>query len=99
MAHALWFQHMVAGQGRADRFRQYFGDVMDEGKEIYQERDKGGILFSDYAYKNLQEFWAESVELFFEKAQQVQAAYPDLYECLKELVKQDPLQTENPVLE
>lgn len=99
MAHALWFQHVIAGQGRADKFRLHFDEVMNEGKEIYQSKEKAQPLFSDYAYTNLQELWAESMELFFEKPQEFQAFYPDLFECLKELIQQNPLQPENPVLE
>ena len=99
MAHALWYQNTVAGPESAHKFCNHFDKVMEEGKEIYQLKNKGESLFSDYAYKNLQELWAESVELFFEKPEAFKISHPHLFDCLTELINQNPLQKENPALD
>ena len=98
MAHALWYQNVIAGQGNADKFRQHFDEVMNEGQVIYQEKKGEAKLFSDYAYRNLQELWAESIELIFEKPEALKTVHPNLFLCLSELINQNPAQKENPVL-
>ena len=52
-----------------------------------------------YAETNLQEFWAESVELFFEKPFDFNSHYPNVYKALKLLLNQDPLNKTFPVIE
>jgi MtfA peptidase len=47
-------------------------------------------LYSEYALRNFQEFWAESIELFFEKPAAMKAAYPQLYNAMQSLLNQDP---------
>lgn len=98
MAHALYYQHVIAHNGRRKGFIKELSDVMEESEEIYTLKHHYKMLYSDYAYKNLQEFWAESVELFFEKPASLQDYYPDLFENLKELLNQDPLNKTNPLL-
>ena len=48
-------------------------------------------LYSDYALRNFQEFWAESVEIFFEKPVEMESHYPQLYQTMKGLLNQDPI--------
>jgi MtfA peptidase len=98
LAHALYYQHVIAHKGSKGTFITELSEVMEESEEIYELRHRYNILYSDYAYKNLQEFWAESIELFFEKSAAMQTHYPDLYETLKELLNQDPLNKTNPLL-
>ncbi|MBG9375697.1 zinc-dependent peptidase [Panacibacter sp. DH6] len=98
MAHALYYQHVIAHNGKRKGFIKELSDVMEESEEIYTLRHNYNVLYSDYAYKNLQEFWAESIELFFEKPEALQEHYPELFDNLKELLNQDPLNKTNPLL-
>jgi Mlc titration factor MtfA (ptsG expression regulator) len=99
MAHALYYQHIIADIVKHKPFVANFELVMAEGQETFDCNKDNRELFSDYAFKNLQEFWAESLELFFEKPFELQRCYPDLFTGLRSLLKQDPLQLSNPVLQ
>jgi len=97
MAHALYYQQAIADNNKEVNFSSYFEKVMHEGEEVYKLKDDQKILYSDYAYRNLQEFWAESVEIFFEKPEAMKMCYPQIYETIKELLKQDPVNKGNPL--
>lgn len=56
-------------------------------------------LYSAYADTNVQEFWAESVELFFEKPLALSEHYPNVFEAMKWLLNQNPLAPEYPLLQ
>jgi len=98
LAHALYYQHVVADNGREKIFIKELGEVMEEGEEVYELKKTTQVLFTDYAYKNLQEFWAESIEIFFEKPETMLTYYPALYSSIKELLNQDPINKSNPLL-
>jgi Mlc titration factor MtfA (ptsG expression regulator) len=98
MAHALYYQHVIINKSKKNGFTKELSEVMEESEDIYTLKHKHQILYSDNAYKNLQEFWAESIELFFERPQAMQICYPELFESLKELLNQDPLNKTNPLL-
>lgn len=52
----------------------------------------GESLFLDpYAATNYQEFWAVSIETFFERPTAFKRQLPDLYSSLCVLLNQDPL--------
>jgi Mlc titration factor MtfA (ptsG expression regulator) len=97
MSHALYYQHIVIDNGREKEFCKYYNEVMTEGAEVYELKKTTHILFTDYAFKNLQEFWAESVEVFFERPDAMRANYPDLFNSIKELLQQDPSNKINPL--
>ncbi|MES2429372.1 MAG: zinc-dependent peptidase [Bacteroidota bacterium] len=92
MAHAYHFQNFETGnhkdEGFTVKFPQY--DIC-ANKAFSQEALSIQDLFSDYALRNFQEFWAESVEIFFEKPVQLKNTYPDLYNAMCELMNQQPL--------
>jgi len=90
MAHALYFQHLIADVIKGIRFKKHFNGVMEEGAEVYTQKQQRIGLFTANAFKDLQEFWAESVELFFERPQALYTHYPDLYEDMVQLLQQDP---------
>jgi len=54
------------------------------------EQLPGRELYPDYALKNADEFWAGTVELFFERPADLAKAYPDLFETLCRLLRQRP---------
>ncbi len=91
MAHALYYQAFVCENNVACNFRGLFENFNIDGNKVYEvEKDNTGGLYSGNAIKNLQEFWAESIEIFFEKPQVLQSMYPALYDCLKSMLNQDP---------
>jgi Mlc titration factor MtfA (ptsG expression regulator) len=95
MAHALYYQEIIINQTPHDSFDYLFEKVLEEGEEVYAFKHKN-TLFSDYAFKELQEFWAESVEIFFEKPQQMQQFFPELFEIICNLLQQNPLMGSSP---
>jgi MtfA peptidase len=91
LAHALYYQTFVVEENADRNFRDTFDSFTEYGNKVYQQEAlPGNDLYSDYALKNFQEFWAESIELFFEKPWQVKKTYPALYNALVELLNQDP---------
>ena len=54
-----------------------------------QEGEKN--LLGDYAGTNYHEFWAVSVEMFFENPVEYKHHLPELYEAMACVLNQDPL--------
>ncbi|MES2848541.1 MAG: zinc-dependent peptidase [Bacteroidota bacterium] len=90
-AHAFYYQYFETGENVERDFVARF-PLFDAcgNKAFEQEQKPGNDLYSDYALKNFQEFWAESVEVFFEKPVMLRTSYPDLFEAMTEILKQDP---------
>ncbi len=94
IAHALFFQTFIADRYVDKNFRYLFDDFSNHGnKASAVEKQNNANLYSAYADKNFQEFWAESVEIFFEKPWQLKNTYPALYEALSALLNQNPCAT------
>jgi Mlc titration factor MtfA (ptsG expression regulator) len=91
LAHALYYQTFVAEENVDRNFRNTFDNFNSYGNKVFeQELQPGNDLYSDYALRNFQEFWAESAEIFFERPAAMKAFYPQLYDTLKFLLNQDP---------
>jgi len=91
MAHALYYQHLIADVYKHKPFVTDFEDVMQQGEETFKQcRELSNRLYSDYAFTNLQEFWAESLEIFFERPCEMETLYPALFRELCSLLKQNP---------
>lgn len=100
MSHALYIQKIVIEKGYANAFLQKYNYLVMECKDAYNmEADGVKDLYSEYANTNLQEFWAESVELFFEKPRELYNHYPDVYEALKLLLNQETQNKSYPLME
>ena len=97
MAHALYYQEMVIEKDEPD-FINHFSSLMNDGEGVLQQKKCPHNLYSEYAFTNLQEFWAVSVELFFEKAPYLQSAYPNIFNHLQNLLRQNPLVPNQPIL-
>ena len=54
-----------------------------------QEQNSSERIYTLNAFRNIDEFWAESVELFFEKPMVLKEKYPLLYEKVCVLLNQD----------
>jgi len=99
MSHALYIQKMVIEEGYAKDFCRNYNQLLDYSKLAYKtEIDGQKNLYSEYADSNLQEFWAESVELFFEKPAQLKQQYPEVFKAMKLLLNQDPENIQYPLL-
>ncbi len=96
MAHALYYQNFEAEENRDSVFQDSFHHFTSLGDKVF-EREKLLLvgLYSNYAMKNFQEFWAESIEIFFQSPDKLNEQYPDLYKLLCDLLSQDPLNYPN----
>ncbi|MDO9375383.1 MAG: zinc-dependent peptidase [Ferruginibacter sp.] len=91
IAHALYYQTFVVEKHVDVEFRDTFIDFDSHGNKVYDLEKLGGPgLYSEYAMKDFQEFWAESVEIFFEKPIQMKVLYPSLYLAMSDLLNQNP---------
>lgn len=91
MAHALQVQYLFNSGRSTNEFKEdfvYFDRVDDE--IMSRERNRLGSLFDSNALSNTNEFWATSVELFFEKPHELKAQYPELYKGICIVLNQDP---------
>ncbi|MGE5107399.1 MAG: zinc-dependent peptidase [Sphingobacteriales bacterium] len=98
MAHALYYQNMIDKIGADEVFADSFpraGKVFDEAFAIEKCIDG---LYSEYATRNFQEFWAESIEIFFENPGKLRSLYPQLFDSICNILNLNPLNAANPVL-
>lgn len=58
---------------------------------IIEEKFASDKLYTDYALQNVDEFWACSIELFFEKPLDLKIKFPLIYDNICKLLKQDIL--------
>ena len=92
MAHALYHQNFIKETGIDWDFRKdleklpaVFGPMITQA--IVQKKS----YLRGYAFTNFQEFWAVSVEYFFENSQALKDNLPQLYTILCDTLNQDPL--------
>jgi MtfA peptidase len=92
MAHAYYSQNFTFDGEKDKCFINGFSSYNSCGNKIFEaEKIQSGNLFSDYALKNFQEFWAESVEIFFERPSDMKMQYEELYESMSLLLNQTPV--------
>jgi MtfA peptidase len=92
MAHAYHSQNFSFEGNKDKGFINGFSSYNTCGNKIFEaEKIQSGNLFSDYALKNFQEFWAESVEIFFERPKEMKEQYGELYESMSLLLNQRPV--------
>ena len=92
MAHAYYFQNIEVKDEADDHFVKNLDGFNSFGNKVFEmEKRPGYDLYSDYALTDFQEFWAETVEIFFEKPLALMGQYPDLYKAMSELLNQDPI--------
>lgn len=90
MAHALQVQYLFRNPKRSNTFKEDFEhyDRIDDDV-LNAEKTNDRRMFDENALRNKNEFWATSVELFFEKPVELKTQYPDLYESLRIVLNQD----------
>jgi Mlc titration factor MtfA (ptsG expression regulator) len=92
MAHALTYVNFSVDDGRDWPFHDRFKEFSVIARPIFDQMKAGGATFlSAYAATNYQEFWAVSVESFFERPTSFKIQLPQLYSALCTLLNQDPL--------
>ena len=92
MAHAYYYQNFETSEQVNKNFVSTFNDFNNcSNKALEQEKQYGNDLYSDYGLTNLQEFWAESIELFFEKPTDLKINYPELFAVIEEILNQNIL--------
>jgi MtfA peptidase len=92
MAHALYYQNFETDLQTDKNFRDNFQRFNNIGDQIFRKEIQSPVgLYSHYAMKNFQEFWAESIEIYFENPLKMQQLYPDLYSTMCEILNQDPI--------
>jgi MtfA peptidase len=94
MAHALTYVNFVAtnNPGEDIGFKKRFKNFSKTARPIFLQLQQGAMgALTPYAATNYNEFWAVSVETFFEKPAQLKQEMPQLYTALSQLLNQDPL--------
>lgn len=90
MAHALEYEFSSVDYEEWKTKLQFKAVRRIINETILQRKDQQRLLFSEQGLSNVHECWAESVELFFENPIGLQQYYPELYEGITLLLKQDP---------
>ncbi|MDO6429155.1 zinc-dependent peptidase [Flavitalea sp. BT771] len=92
MAHALTYVNFTVDDGKDDTFHDKFKDFSEVARPIFERMQAGeSTILDPYAATNYQEFWAVSIETFFERAHAFKKQLPELYTSLCSLLNQDPL--------
>jgi Mlc titration factor MtfA (ptsG expression regulator) len=92
MAHALLYNNFFAQYGMDSHFRLNYEKFSNStGPILADVITKRRSYLRSYAFSNLHEFWAVSVEAFFENPKGLKDNMPDLYEALRRVLNQDPL--------
>lgn len=92
MAHALVYVNFLGTFGRDRYFTEQFVQYKQKAESMLPALKKMNCnLFTPQAAHNYHECWAESVELFFENPLELYQHYPDLYNLIKALLNQDPV--------
>lgn len=92
MAHALAYVNFTVEEGKDNTFHDKFKDFSETARPIFERMQAGETTILDsYAATNYQEFWAVSIETFFEKSHAFKRLLPELYDSLCILLNQDPL--------
>ncbi|MBC7948831.1 MAG: zinc-dependent peptidase [Chitinophagaceae bacterium] len=92
MAHALVYNNFFAQYGVDSHFRLNYEKFSSSTGAILADviTNRRSYLRS-YAFSNLHEFWAVSVEAFFVNPAGLRLNMPELYEVLVRVLNQDPL--------
>lgn len=90
LAHALWLENKLFEYDifDAETLRRY-ELIAHEVMTVMEEGDTHFLRY--YAFTNREEFFAVSVENFFERPAAFRQELPELYSILAQLLKQDPL--------
>ena len=96
MAHAISFDFLYGYQeNRNAAFNSRFKEYIQEAGPVFKELRQGkNDLLDDYGCLNVEEFWAVSIETFFENPQEFKAKMPGFYDAISKVLNQDPMRPE-----
>lgn len=93
MAHALAYVNFVTRTEEDKHFKKEFKNFSKVARPVFQEMQKGRkTLLGEYAAINYHEFWAVSVEMFFENPVRFKHELPEVYAAMAVLLNQDPIE-------
>lgn len=85
MAHALYVQNKFVYSHDAITKNPYFKELILYGNQLITTSNYSSMVYTHYALSNEQEFWACSVELFFEQPHQLQQHYPLVHKYISKI--------------
>lgn len=92
MAHALAYVNFITQTDEDKHFKKEFTDFSKVARPVFTDMQNGSKnLLGEYAGTNYHEFWAVSVEVFFENPVRFKHELPDLYRAMTKVLNQDPL--------
>jgi len=93
MGHALAYVTFITETEEDKHFKKEFKNFSKVARPIFTNMQGGNRnLLGEYAAVNYHEFWAVSVETFFENPVCMKHDLPELYSAMVSLLRQDPLQ-------
>lgn len=93
MGHALAYVNFITQTDEDKHFKKEFKNFSQVARPIFTAIQEGRkSILGDYAGVNYHEFWAVSVEVFFENPLRMKHELPELYEAMTRLLKQNPLE-------
>jgi MtfA peptidase len=96
MGHALAYVTFITETEEDKHFKKEFKNFSKVARPIFTSMQGGNRnLLGEYAAVNYHEFWAVSVETFFENPVCLQHDLPELYQAMVNLLRQDPLEMRN----
>jgi hypothetical protein len=92
MGHALAYVNFITQTEEDKHFKKEFKSFSKVARPIFESMQKGSKnILGDYAGTNYHEFWAVSVEVFFENPLRLKHDLPALYNAISLLLRQDPM--------
>jgi Mlc titration factor MtfA (ptsG expression regulator) len=89
MAHAYHYQNFAALDDMDEHFIEGYNAFEERSRTaLLYELSSLSTLYTLYGLSNEQEFWAESVELFFEKTVELKALDKSLYQIISNTLNQ-----------
>lgn len=91
MGHALAWVNFVTKTEEDKHFKKEFKNFSKVARPIFESMQQGAKnILGEYAGSNYHEFWAVSVEVFFENPIRLRHELPELYKAMTYLLRQDP---------
>ena len=92
MGHALAYVNFITQTEEDKHFKKEFKNFSKVARPIFEAIQQGAkTILGDYAGTNYHEFWAVSVEVFFENPMRLSHELPELYKIMSRLLRQDPM--------
>lgn len=93
MGHALAYVNFITQTEEDKHFKKEFKNFSKVARPIFNAIQEGKkTILGDYAGTNYHEFWAVSVEVFFENPVRFKHELPELYDAMSRLLRQDPME-------